>query len=124
MLHVDDLNSCSDLLPRHIARIVYAFSEIAVFGIRGESRQTDTGTPIGQKEELSALLKFSNELMPGMGFDKALTVYETTDGYLNCTDGREIYWIAAPMLRAIPKFASIMNNFHAPNVDEFKAMMA
>ena len=124
MLHVDNLTSSNDLQPRHIARIVYAFSEVAVFAVRGELRETETGTPIGQKEELLALLCFSHELMPELGFDRAISVYEQTPGFLDTVNGSEIYEIAAPMMRAIPKFRGIMKSFLAPSVDEFRAIFA
>lgn len=122
MLHVDNLSCCNDLQPRHIARIVYAFSEVAVVAVRGELRETETGTPIGQKEELLALLRFSNEMMPELGFDRAISVYEPTTGFLDIKNGTEIYEIAAPMMRAIPRFKHIMNSFLAPTVQEFRAI--
>jgi hypothetical protein len=124
MLHVDNLASANDLQPRHIARIVYAFSEVAVFAVRGELRETETGTPIGQKEELLALLRLSHELMPELGFDRAISVYEQSPGFLDTVNGSEIYEIAAPMMRAIPKFKGIMKSFFAPTVDEFRAIFA
>lgn len=124
MLHVDDLTCANNLQPRHIARIVYAFSEIAVVALRGELRQTDTGTPIGQKEELLALLRFSHELMPEFGFDRALSAYEQSDGLLNMQNDRVIYEVAAPMMRVIPKFKSIMKSFLAPSVHELKELIA
>lgn len=124
MLHVDGLTCASDLQPRHIARIVYAFSEIAVVAIRGELRETDTGTPIGQKEELLALLRFSRELMPTFGFDRAISVYEKTSGFLDMKTGTAIYEVAAPMMRAIPKFKGIMKSFLAPSVSEFREILA
>lgn len=124
MLHVDNLGSSDDLQPRHIARIVYAFSEVAVVAVRGELRPTETGTPIGQKEELMALLRFSHELMPKLGFDRAISVYEKTSGFLDIINGTDSYEVAAPMMRAIPKFKSIMKSFLAPTVQEFRALFS
>ncbi|MGH8558510.1 MAG: hypothetical protein ACRESZ_13825 [Methylococcales bacterium] len=124
MLHVDDLTCANDLQPRHIARIVYAFSEIAVVTLRGELRQTDTGTPIGQKEELLALLRFSHEIMPKFEFDRALSVYEQSAGLLDIQNDRAIYEVAAPMMRVIPKFKSIMKSFLAPSVHELREIIA
>ena len=124
MLHVDGLNCANDLQPRHIARIVYAFSEIAVVAIRGELRETATGTPIGQKEELLALLRFSHELMPTFGFDRAISVYEQTSGCLDMKHGAEIYEVATPMMRVIPKFKGMMKSFLAPSVTEFREIFS
>ena len=124
MLHVDDLSCANDLQPRHIARIVYAFSEIAVVALRGELRQTETGTPIGHKEELLALLRFSHELMPEFGFDRALSAYEQSAGLLDMENDSAIYEVATPMMRVIPKFKNIMKSFLAPSVEEFKELIA
>lgn len=123
MLHVDDLRSSKDLQPKHIARITYAFSEMTVTAIRGEGRPTETGTPLGQPTELLALLKFSHELMPKIGFDRAACVYERTSGYVDVENGTEIYEIVAPMLRVIPQIKGIMNSFIAPTVEEFSNLV-
>ncbi len=124
MLHVDGLTCANDLQPRHIARIVYAFAEIAVVALRGELRQTETGTPIGHKEELLALLRFSHELMPEFGFDRALSAYEHSAGLLGMQNDRAIYEVAAPMMRVIPKFNNIMKSFMAPSVHELRELVA
>lgn len=122
-LHVDGLTSSKDLQPKHIARITYAYSEMAVVALRAESRSTETGTPLGQREELLALLKFSNDLMPNLGFDRALSAYERTSGYIDVKNDAEIYQIVIPMLRVIPHLRRIIKSFTAPTVDEFRDLV-
>ena len=123
MLHVDGLTSSKDLQPKHIARITYAYSELAVIAIRGESRSTETGTPLGQREELLTLLKLSHDLMPMLGFDRAISVYEGTMGYVDVKNDTEIYEIVAPMLRVIPHLREIIKSFTAPTVTEFREIV-
>lgn len=123
MLHVDGLISSKDLQRRHIARITYAYSEMAVVAIRGERRSTETGTPLGQAEELLALLKFSHDLMPNFGFDRALSAYGRTSGYIDVKDDTEIYQVVIPMLRVIPHLRRIIKSFTAPSVEEFRDLV-
>lgn len=123
MLHVDGLTSSKDLQPKHIARLTYAYSEMSVVAIRGESRSTETGTPLGQREELRALLKLSHELLPKLGFDRALAAYERTSGYIDVLNGTETYEVVLPMLRVIPRLRGIIKSFDAPSVSEFSILV-
>ncbi len=123
MLHIDSLTSSKDLQPRHIERITYAYSELAVVAIRGECRPTETGTPIGQREELLTLLNLSHELMPNLGFDRALSAYERTSGYIDVKNDTVIYEVAVPMLRVIPHLGGVIKSFTVPTVSEFKEIV-
>lgn len=123
LLHVESLKHTREIKPGHLARMIYAYSEMAVITIRGETRSTDTGTPILRKEELFALLKLSHELMPNEGFDRALDIYESTNGWIDVEYGTEIYGITAPMIRVIPHFKQCLKSFTPPSVPEFRNMV-
>lgn len=123
LLHVESLKHTREIKPGHLARMIYAYSEMAVIAVRGEVRSTDTGTPVLRKEELYALLKLSHELMPNEGFDRALGIYEATSGWIDVENGTEIYEITAPMIRVIPHFKHCLKSFTPPSVSEFSEMV-
>lgn len=123
LLHVESLKRTREIKPGHLARMIYAYSEMAVITVRGEGRSTDTGTPVLRKQELVALLKLSHELMPDKGFDRALEVYDGTSGWIDVENGTEIFEIAAPMIRVIPHFKQCLKSFTPPSVSEFRDMV-
>ena len=53
LLHVESLKHRREIKPGHLARMIYAYSELAVITVRGEPRSTATGTPVVRQESCS-----------------------------------------------------------------------
>ncbi len=123
-LSLSSIRNVRDLEPAHIARICYLFSEIAVVAVRGEPRPTATCLPIADRDELFALLALADELAPGAGFDTALRSCHRVNGIVHPNEGVEVFEVAAPVMRVIPKLTGIVNAFHPPDLTAFQAYLA
>jgi hypothetical protein len=108
--------SAEDLTPLHIAQIIYLWSEIAVVAIRGEARPTPTGLPVFSPAELLALLHWSAVVTGDESFTTAATICASLKGIVDVNHGDEIFLIAAPILRAVPRVTMFVNNCHPPTL--------
>ncbi|HLH42179.1 MAG TPA: hypothetical protein VKV74_04270 [Bryobacteraceae bacterium] len=102
-----------NLSAPHMALLVYFFTEIAVCAVRGESRNTQTGLPVADAADLSALLRLSCTLFPDDGFRSGLRALERARYPLDVESGSEIYEIAAPIMRVIPRLAPLIREAQA-----------
>lgn len=114
----------SDLEPAHVARICYLCSEIAVVAVRGEPRPTDTCLPVSDRDELFALLTFAGELAPGSGFDRALNSCTRVNGTVHPNEGIEIFEIAAPIMRLLPRLTTFTRSFCPPRFQKLQEEIA
>lgn len=117
--HLALIRDTSRLKPGHIARIMYFYSELAVAALRGEQRVTPTGLPVADHDELIALLRLSEQLAPGVGFGLSLDMLRTTCGYIDVNRGTQIYELAYPIIKVIPKLAHFTNMGKPPEVGSF-----
>jgi hypothetical protein len=113
-----------DLSLDHLARMTYTYLEIAVIAMRGEQRHTETGLPVvEQPAELYSFLKISHQLMPSLGFEKALSVCKSMDGKIDPkNDVREMLAIATPIMRILPHIAKVINCAEIPSVEWYKSI--
>ncbi len=109
-----------DLQKAHLARLAYLFSEIAVVTIRGEQRSTETGLPVPERQELFALLELSHQLMPMVGFDRALAAYTRINGSIDVKNDQEVFELAAPVIRLLPCLTKLVASFHPPTLDWYR----
>jgi hypothetical protein len=114
---VDNLNHF------HLARLSYMYTEIAVVAMRGEKRDTESGLPVVERrDELFAFLELSEELMPGMGFDRALAACHRADGFIDVEGGEGIFEIGAAVMRVVPYLKEMIGGFTIPTTDWFKSI--
>ncbi len=104
----------------HLARIIYFYSELAVVAVRGENRPTQTGLPVAERDELNALLGLSDELAPKAGFRQASAAFARVNGFIDVNHGHEIYEIASPIIRTIPRLAKFTNVGTPPDILTFR----
>jgi hypothetical protein len=98
----------------------YMYCEIAAISVRGEPRATETHLPVADSpEELYAFLRLSHDLMPEIGFERALEASERAGGVIDVNEGDEIYAVGAPILRTIPLLSRIVNNYDPPTREDF-----
>jgi hypothetical protein len=110
------------LSEKHLASICYLCCELSVVAVRGERRDTDTGLPVLQtSEELPALLAICHDLMPALGFDRALAAFNRVNGVVDC-DAREIFEIGAPAMRFTQSAWPQFGKFTVPDVEWFRAI--
>ncbi len=118
------VHSAKQLEAGNFARMCYMYSEIAVVAIRGEERDTQTRLPIGDPEELIALLRLSDELMPAAGFDDALSAAEGAKDGVCIEATAEIGRIAAPIIRIIPHLKDFVRSPAPPGWAFFSQLAA
>ncbi|MDJ0618375.1 MAG: hypothetical protein QNJ63_16790 [Calothrix sp. MO_192.B10] len=115
MTSLDRVNNVQALSSNQLARMTYTYSEIAVIAMRGEQRDTETGLPVVERpEELYAFLEFSHELMPDLGFDRALAACQHVSGQIDVNDSAEIFALGAPVMRVLPRISRVINHFSIP----------
>jgi len=114
------VNDIRRMSPANIARMTYFYSEIAVVAIRGENRQTPSGLPVAEIQELGRLLELSNELSPEFGFQEALTAYMRCHDSIDVSNSLKIYEIATPIIRAIPRLTRFVNAGEPPDISAFR----
>lgn len=114
------VNRLEDLEPGHLGRLAYLYSEIAVVTIRGEQRPTQTGLPVPDRNELLALLEISHQLMPRVGFDRALSTYARVNGPIDVKEDQESFDLAAPIMRILPYLANLATSFKPPTLDWYR----
>ncbi len=115
---LDTVKNIQELSANHLARMSYTYSEIAVIAMRGEQRNTKTGLPVVERpEELYAFLELSHQLMPHLGFNRALTTCQRANGKIDVNDGVEIFEIGAPIMRVLPHISKLTNHFGLPTLD-------
>jgi hypothetical protein len=120
---LDSVSSLQDLNSNHLARMSYTYSEIAVISMRGEQRNTKTGLPVVERpEELYAFLELSHQLMPDLGFDRALTACRRVNGQIDVNDSVEIFEIGAAVMRVLPRISKLTNHFTIPTIDCYKSI--
>jgi len=112
-----------ELSVLHLARMSYMYMEMAVIAMRGEHRHTESGLPLAERiDELYAFLNLSNELMPQLGFDRALAAYERVEGVLDYDSGSEIFEIGAPAMRVVPHLSRRLNTVDVPSSEWFRSV--
>jgi hypothetical protein len=117
---VDDVKELTKL---HFARMSYMYMETAVVSFRGEERETESRLPLAERaDELYSFLKLSHKLMPDLGFDRALSSYELTNGKVDCSMGVEIFEIGAPALRVVPHLSKRINDVEVPDALWFRSI--
>jgi hypothetical protein len=109
-----------DLGPKHLARIMYFYSELAVVALRGEQRPTQTGLPVADRGELSALLRLSEELAPDAGFARSSNALLGANGFIDVDHGSEIYELVCPIVKVIPKLTLFTSMGEPPDLDTFR----
>ena len=115
---IADLSSSGLITDGHLARLGYPFSELSVVAVRGEPRSTETQLPVLETPEiLNSVLELAAQLMPGLGFDRALAAANRTGGVVDVNGGDEIYEIAAPVLRLMPSLARISCGLAPPTIE-------
>jgi len=102
------VSRAADLEPSHVARMCYLFSEIGVVAVRDESRPTRTRLPVEDPSELESLYGLADELLPGAGFDVRV-------------DARDVFRLAAPVLRLLPRLSGYANRLHPPTAADLRA---
>jgi hypothetical protein len=117
---LSSLASAREMSPRHLAGLCYMCSELVVVSVRGETRETNTGLPALENEhDFPAFLALSHELMPDLGFDRALEVFTASGGRIEPNHGDAIFAIAAPAIRALPFLRPEFNRFSTPSFEWF-----
>ena len=117
------VRSADELSVMHLARMSYMYMEMAVIAVRGEHRHTESGLPLAERvDELQAFLKLSHELMPQLGFDRALTQYERAEGVLDYDSGAEIFEIGAAAMRVVPHLSRRINSVEVPDASWFRSV--
>lgn len=95
--------SAEALDAEQLSRMCYLFTELAVVAVRGEQRDTDSGLPLPDSDELHAFLKLAHDIMPRVGFGRALAAFEQVGGRVDVLGGPAIYEIGAAALRALDR---------------------
>jgi hypothetical protein len=72
---------------KQLARMCYLYTELAVVAVRGETRATETHLPLAEADQLHQLLVLSDQILPGLGFDRALVACERVHGVINLNEG-------------------------------------
>jgi hypothetical protein len=121
--HLASVKDTHDLMPGHLARIMYFYSELAVVALRGEPRATPTGLPVVDPGEMAALLQLSQELAPEVGFAQSLNMFLKTNGYIDVNHGTGIYEIVCPIIKVLPKLTRFTNMGEPPDLDTFRDAM-
>jgi hypothetical protein len=117
--------SARALRPKQLAWICYLCCELAVVSMRGERRETESGLPATEgNDHYPALLSLCDELMPGIGFGRALKAFNRVGGVINCNTGDEILEIGAPAIRAVALLWPEFNKFAVPSLDWFDHVVA
>jgi hypothetical protein len=115
------IKSIHELSSDHLARMSYTYSELSVVSIRGEHRPTQTGLPVVETpDELFAFLELSRQLMPGVGFEHALSACDKVAGIINTQEGEAIFAIATPVLRVVSRIANVIYAFAAPELSWYQ----
>ena len=110
------------LSPKHLASICYLCCELSVVAVRGERRDTETGLPVLQtSEELPVLLAICHDLMPALGFDRALDAFNEVNGVVDC-NADEIFEIGSPAMRFTQSAWPQFGKFTVPGVDWFRTI--
>lgn len=117
-----DVWAADALLPQQIARLLYFYTEIAVVGIRGESRATYTRLPIEDPEELAGLLRLSDNIFPGLGFDRALHTFARNRGSFDPQQSDAVLELTAPILRLLPELNKLTDALIPPTPQELRAI--
>lgn len=118
-----NVNRANELSDFQRARMCYMYMETAVVAMRGERRENETGLPLADEaEELHAFLKLSAELMPQLGFDRALAAFYRANGSLDFNSGSEIFEIAAPAMRVVPHISRRLNSLEVPKCEWFQSL--
>jgi hypothetical protein len=113
---LSSLQQPQDITPLHIAQIIYLWSELAVVAIRGEARPTPTGLPVFSPTELLALLHWSAVVTGDESFTAAAGICASLNGNVDVNRGDEIFLIAAPILRAVPRVTMFVNSSQPPTL--------
>ena len=92
--------------------------------LRGGQRPTQTGLPIPEKAELYAFLELSHQLMPTVGFDRAMSACARVNAELNVRKDKEMYEIAAPIIRIVPAFTKFTSAFDPPTIAWYRTVGA
>jgi hypothetical protein len=129
-LHLDpevtkltSVKNLQNLSSGQVARMCYTYSEIAVIAMRGEQRNTETGLPVvEQPDELYAFLELSHQLMPNLGFNRALAACKNASGQIDVNDGTEIFEIGASVLRVLPHISKVISCFGIPTIDWYQSI--
>lgn len=116
------LSADDELQPAHLARLTYCYSELAVVLARGERRDTPTGTPVAQWDELWALLELSEQLMPGLGFREARASLGAPHGPLDVREDARVFALARPLAAVVPALTLLTRRFEAPTAAWFRAV--
>lgn len=111
-----------DLDAGHFGSLAYLYSEIAVVAVRGEQRPTQTGLPVRERNELLALLEVSHQLMPRVGFDRALSARAGINDSIDLENGQEIFELAAPVIRILPYLTRLATFFKPPTLDWYRTV--
>jgi hypothetical protein len=99
----------TQVLPAHLIAIMYWATELTVVGLRGESRDTQSGLPLNDPSDVSCLLRLWDLIAPSYGFDGALMAWSKSNSQLDMQSDLA-YQITAPFLSIAPamwQFAGI-----------------
>ena len=118
-----DVRTASHLLPGHIVRLLYFYSEIAVVAVRGEARPTNTRLPIGDPEELYKLISLSEELFPGFGFETAKGACARASAYMDPKESDAVFALATPVIRLLPQLNQFVNALTPPSLETLVAVV-
>ncbi len=120
----DDLLATVDcpeqLTPLHVAQITYLWSELAVVSLRGEGRPTATGLPVTTPAELIALLRVSAFASGDSSFEECAAICAENNGTIDVNKGDEIFYVAAPILRALPHVSVFVNDSRPPTLAQLQ----
>ncbi len=111
-----------ELRPAHVARMAYCYSELAVVIARGERRDTPSGTPVAEWDDLMALLELSDELMPGLGFAEARRALGAITGPLDVRDDPRAFALARPLVPIVPALSLLTHRFDPPSTEWLRAV--
>ena len=121
---LSQVGSVDELGPAAIARMAYFYSEIAVVAVRGENRQTASGLPIAEMPELHRLLELSDQLSPRTGFQRAIAAILRCGDMVDVNRGQEIYEIAAPVMKVVPRLTRFASVGEPPDLSTFHSILA
>jgi hypothetical protein len=125
LTNLANIDTIEDLSLNHLARMTYTYLEVAVIAMRGEQRHTETGLPVvEQPDELYSFLRLSHELMPNLGFDRALSMCKSMDGKIDPkNDVCEMLTIATPIMRVLPHISKVINCSGIPSIEWYKSIL-
>jgi hypothetical protein len=117
---LDEVEGAAQMTPDHFARITYQMMETMVLVIRGEERDTKTKLAIPEWRELVAMVTLLEELVPGVGFDRAIEAAKRASqrGEL----GDDAFFIAAPMIRIAHRLSTLAGADRPPDRAWFEAI--